>query len=208
LTQCIEANQFCDKVHRGPNETLWLGNASRTNGVETFYENIASFRVKGIDMEASYQFDIGDMGSLNFSTLFGWVDSYEQEEYDGAEVLECSGIYGGACQTPLPEYRNHFTTTWTTPWNAVLNFTWRYVDEVKQIECDPCVDIDQQSYYDISGIWNATDNISVRAGVNNLTDKEPPITDNGVTLRNNGNTYPGAYDYLGQYLFLGMTVEF
>ena len=42
----------------------------------------------------------------------------------------------------------------------------------------------------------------MRAGVNNLLDTAPPITDNGVTARNNGNTYPGAYDALGQYWFL------
>ena len=34
------------------------------------------------------------------------------------------------------------------------------------------------------------------------------ITDNGSTLRNNGNTYPGIYDHLGQYWFLGATVNF
>jgi hypothetical protein len=41
--------------------------------------------------------------------------------------------------------------------------------------------------------------------VNNLLDTAPPITDNGVTARNNGNVYPGAYDALGQYWFLAAT---
>jgi outer membrane receptor protein involved in Fe transport len=207
LTQCIENNQFCEKVHRGPGETLFLGGASPTNGVETFYENIASFRVKGVDVEASYDLQLGDMGSLTFSTLFGWVDSFEQEEYDGADVLECAGVYGGSCQTPLPEYRNHLTATWATPWNAVVSLTWRYIDEVKQIATDTPVDQDEISYYDIAGKWNATDNIAIRAGINNIFDKEPPLSDNGVTVRNNGNTYPGVYDHLGQYMFLGMSVE-
>jgi outer membrane receptor protein involved in Fe transport len=208
LTQCIEDNVFCEKVHREQLfGTLWLGNASATNGVETFYENIASFRVKGVDVEASYDLQLGDMGSLTFSTLFGWVDSFEQEEYDGAGVLECAGFYGGACQTPLPEYRNHLTVTWATPWNAVVNMTWRYVGEVEQIDSSTPVDQGEVSYYDLAGTWQITDNVSVRGGVNNIFDKEPELSDNGVTLRNNGNTYPGIYDHLGQYLFLGMSVE-
>jgi outer membrane receptor protein involved in Fe transport len=49
---------------------------------------------------------------------------------------------------------------------------------------------------------------TIRAGVNNMFDKDPPITDNGATDRNNGNTYPGIYDHLGQYWFLGATVQF
>ena len=70
------------------------------------------------------------------------------------------------------------------------------------------VDLDAQDYFDISGIWNVTDHAALRLGISNLFDEEPPITDNGVTLRNNGNTYPGVYDHLGQYWFLGVSVSY
>jgi outer membrane receptor protein involved in Fe transport len=208
LTECIENSQFCDKVHRGPQDTLWLGNASPTNGIEAFYQNIGYYEVKGIDLEASYAIGIGDFGSLNFSTLLGYVDSWEQEEYSGAGAEECQGTYGGSCGTPTPELRNRFTTTWLTPWNASVNLTWRYIDEVEHVQSNSPVDIDSFNYFDVSGIWDVTSWASVRAGVNNLLDEEPPITDNGVTARNNGNTYTGIYDHLGQYWFLGGSVHF
>ena len=53
-----------------------------------------------------------------------------------------------------------------------------------------------------------TDYAQLRVGVNNILDEEPPFVYQGVTSRENGNTYPGIYDPLGQYLFAGFTVQF
>ncbi len=209
LVQCVEFNQFCDKVNRGVASSLWLGNASPTNGVDGLFENIGFFQVKGFDVEASYTFEIGSYGSVNVSNLLGYLESWEQEEYPGAGAQECQGKYGGACDVPLPELRNRFTTTWVSPWDFLINLTWRYASEVEQITASAVkIDIDEFNWFDLSGQWQASENLSIIGGVNNLTDKDPPITQNGVTQRNNGNTYPGAYDHLGQYWFLRANVQF
>jgi outer membrane receptor protein involved in Fe transport len=56
--------------------------------------------------------------------------------------------------------------------------------------------------------------ISLRAGINNLFDKDPPVVDGnniglaGVTQFGNGNTYPGVYDTLGRTVFVGITADF
>jgi outer membrane receptor protein involved in Fe transport len=96
-----------------------------------------------------------------------------------------------------------------SPWNFLVNFTWRYMSEVDQLTTSAVkIDIDEFHWFDLSGQWDATDYLAIIAGVNNLTDKDPPITQNGVTQRNNGNTYPGVYDHLGQYWFLRANVHF
>jgi iron complex outermembrane receptor protein len=50
----------------------------------------------------------------------------------------------------------------------------------------------------------------VRVGVNNMTDKDPPL--NGAatcpTGPCNGNTWPVIYDVAGRYLFVMLTAEF
>jgi outer membrane receptor protein involved in Fe transport len=179
--------------------------------VTALADNIGFFRVKGFDIEASYSFDVADYGTVNVATQLGIVDSYEYPPYDGAEIIECQGVYGGSCGTPLPELRNRFTTTWMTPWDVTLNLTWRFLDKVDQISTDlpniP-VEIDSQSYFDLAGTWTVTDYASVRLGVNNLLDEDAPIVPQGATARENGNTYPGIYDHLGQYWFVGATVQF
>jgi outer membrane receptor protein involved in Fe transport len=213
LTQCLEGSDAaCLLVHRNQasSGSLFRGNASPTNGVDAFYLNSGYFEVTGIDVEASYSMDIGDRwGNLAFSTFLAYVDSWEQEEYPGTGSESCEGLYGDSCETPLPKLRNLFNTTWTTPWDVALNLSWRYIDSVEMVSSVPVanrIDIDSYNLFDIAGIWNVTDYLALRAGVNNVLDEEPPITDNGVTLRNNGNTYPGGYDHLGQYWFLAASV--
>jgi iron complex outermembrane recepter protein len=209
LLQCIENGNFCDLVRRGTNDTLWLGLASATNGISALSQNIGFFRVKGIDLELAYRFGVGDMGSVSLSNVTGWIDSWQQEEFVGAGVQQCEGVYGGSCGAPTVDLRNRFQAVWATPWNVGLSLGWRYLAAVDQIGTNrPPTKLDAQNYIDLSGRWAATDWLSLRAGVNNLLDREPPFVPQGVTARENGNTYPSLYDALGQYWFLGATVKF
>jgi outer membrane receptor protein involved in Fe transport len=210
LQQCLTGSDVaCELVHRGPGGTLFRGEAGLEfpdNGIDAIYLNSGFFEVKGVDLEARYTFNIGERwGSVSLANMLAYVDSWQQEEYPGTETESCDGLYGESCETPLPEYRNRLTATWVTPWNVTMNVAWRYTSEVKMVSGVPAadsIDIDSFHYFDLAAIWDITDWVSVRGGVNNILDEEPPITQNGVTLRNNGNTYPGAYDALGQYWFL------
>jgi outer membrane receptor protein involved in Fe transport len=209
VLQCIETGNFCDLVNRGQNDSLWLGLASATNGVSALSQNIGFFRVKGIDMDLTYSFDVGDMGSVSINNVTGWIDSWQQEEFVGAGVEQCEGVYGGSCGPPTVELRNRFQGTWATPWDVSLNVGWRHIGSVDQVGTNlPPTTLDSQNYVDVSGSWAATEWLNVRLGVSNLFDKEPPFVPQGVTARENGNTYPSAYDALGQYWFFAASVEF
>jgi outer membrane receptor protein involved in Fe transport len=209
VLQCIETGNFCDLVNRGQNDSLWLGLASATNGVSALSQNIGFFRVKGIDMDLTYSFDVGDMGSVSINNVTGWIDSWQQEEFVGAGVEQCEGVYGGSCGPPTVELRNRFQGTWATPWDVSLNVGWRHIGSVDQVGTNlPPTELDSQNYVDVSGSWAATEWLNVRLGVSNLFDKEPPFVPQGVTARENGNTYPSAYDALGQYWFFAASVEF
>jgi outer membrane receptor protein involved in Fe transport len=86
---------------------------------------------------------------------------------------------------------------------------WRYIGEADQTQTGlPPQNLDAVSYIDLAGSWNVTDYATIRAGINNLFDEEPEYVPQGSTARENGNTYPGIYDALGQYLFIGATVQF
>ena len=209
LLQCIETGNFCDLVRRGQNDSLWLGLAGPTNGISALSQNIGFFRVEGIDMEISYSFDVGDWGSMSLNNVTGWIDSWQQEEFVGAGIEQCEGVYGGSCGPPTVELRNRFQAIWATPWDASVSLGWRHIGSVDQVGTNlPPTKLDSQNYIDLSGNWSATDWLTIRAGVNNLLDREPPFVPQGVTARENGNTYPSAYDALGQYWFVAASVEF
>jgi outer membrane receptor protein involved in Fe transport len=71
--------------------------------------------------------------------------------------------------------------------------------------------IPDYSYFDATVQWKVKDGLLLRAGVNNLLDKEPPFGDEnnlGVYGQGNGNTFPQLYDTLGRNLFIGLTADF
>ena len=209
LLGCIVNNEQCDRVNRGLGETLWLGNATPDNSIFAPYSNIGFLAVEGIDVEVNYTFDVGDMGTVNIANITGFVDSYEQEDFPGAGIVQCAGNYGGTCGLPIIDFQNRMQATWATPWNVTASLIWRHIAEVEQVFVASAPnDIPAQDYFDIAATWDVTDWGQVRFGVNNLLDEEPPLVGNGTTARENGNTYPGVYDALGQYLFAGFTVQF
>ena len=72
------------------------------------------------------------------------------------------------------------------------------------------------NYFDLFLTGKVNKSIQLRAGVNNLFDKDPPLVSSGGTgvasscsaVLCNGNTYPGVYDSLGRYLFVGASLNF
>ncbi len=206
LNSCYETGDsfFCGLVNRGPaTGTLWLGN---DNVVNTDI-NTGFFATAGLDYTIDYSFDIGDMGSLNFNNIGTLVDSWEQQATPNSDVVSCEGTWGGVCGSPNFELVNNFRVTWLTPWDLALSGAWRYMSEVE--DNDDTADFDAQNYLDVSAVWDVTEMISLRAGINNVTDEEPPLGPApGPSIFGNGNTFPGYYDALGMYWFLGASVQF
>ena len=68
-----------------------------------------------------------------------------------------------------------------------------------------------RNYLDLFASWQIDKNWLVRAGVNNVLDKDPPITSttlSGPSIFGNGNTFPQVYDSLGRLFFLNITAKF
>jgi outer membrane receptor protein involved in Fe transport len=69
--------------------------------------------------------------------------------------------------------------------------------------------ISAYNYIDLAGTVAVGRGLQLRAGVNNLFDKDPPAIAAGILSSfGNGNTYPGVYDTLGRTMFVGATVNF
>jgi len=45
-------------------------------------------------------------------------------------------------------------------------------------------------------------------GVNNILDRQPPISTELPAGFGSGNTYPQVYDAMGRYIFAGVTLDF
>ena len=97
---------------------------------------------------------------------------------------------------------------------ARASVTWRMFSSVDQFGVatpDTSVNLNHtlgsRHYIDLAASYNVTESWNVGIGVNNLLDKDPPLTTQTAGF-SNGNTYPQTYDAQGRYLFLRTTIDF
>ena len=225
LVSCMNSGTNCNLVHRDSLGTLW---ADPLNGyVTALNTNFGSYHTSGIDFGANYTLPLGGMGRLGINGLVTWLNKFEQEPIKGAGKFDCKGLYGPMCSNtggPNPEWKSKIRGTWATPWNAELALTWRHISEVKYeaTSSDPLLSIvgststtneklAARDYFDIAVQWTIDKTFSLRGGINNLFDKDPPLVGSGTadpSVFGNGNTFPGTYDALGRLIFMNLTMKF
>jgi outer membrane receptor protein involved in Fe transport len=220
LQQCLESGTYCNEVQRDAFGTLWLSGLG--GQVTALQQNLGSLKTSGIDIGVNYRQPIADWGSLGFTFQGTWVQSFETQPLPNGGSYDCVGYYGTTCGQPSPEWRHRFGIAWNMPWNLMAGLTWRYISSVNVDSSSsnplltgafnpPDLEIGSQSYFDLALQWAINKNFSVRGGINNLFDKDPPVvtqTIAGPSVNGNGNTFPGVYDYLGRNIFLGITAKF
>jgi len=216
LNTCLLSAQRCNLVQRDSFGTLWVENTGR---VVAFQENTGGYYTNGIDVALNYNHRLGAYGSLGINFLGTWTGKWELEPAKGFGKFDCVGLFGTNCGTPNPEWRHKARATWRTPWNLDLALTWRHISSVlqEQTSSNPLLngtvfDVERKfparDYLDIAAAWTVDKSLTVRAGVNNVTDKDPPLTSiAGPSIYGNGNTFPQVYDTLGRLVYVNLTAK-
>ncbi|MET0533300.1 MAG: TonB-dependent receptor, partial [Steroidobacter sp.] len=227
INQCLQnsAQYFCDLFHRDPSSGVLFG----TDGyIVATNQNTGYLQTSGVDFTSTYGFDLdrilpgeGDVGALNLSFVGTWLNSRRIEQLPGLGSYNCVGLYGPTCSQPTPAWRHNLRLTWSSPQGgATVSANWRYLGSAKltsnednEFLAGAPVGINRRiaaySYLDLAGTWEMFDSVELRAGINNVFDRSPPVIASGLLgLFGNGNTYPGVYDPMGRLLYVGMTVEF
>jgi iron complex outermembrane recepter protein len=228
LDQCVQTADpfFCGKIQRstraGAVGSLWLDESGFVNDLIT---NTGSLATSGVDVSMNYKFDINDSSSLGFQLVGTYLDSLKVQPLTNGFTYDCKGLYGLTCGTANAKWRHTFSVKYDTPWPLAVQLKWRYIDGVKLDSLtgveglggnnpgSPTVNDDaigSFSYFDLIFSLPVTEKVGLRLGVNNITDKDPPIISQGSLTGTigNGNTIVGTYDYLGRYIFMNATIDF
>jgi outer membrane receptor protein involved in Fe transport len=222
VNQCVFSGQYCNLINRAPRSgALWVngGFVTATN------QNLGSLKTSGVDLAVNYNYNLGKWGGLGVNFLGTWVDKLETEPIPGLGSYDCAGLYGATCGTPIPQWRHKLRFVWSSPYALDAAVTWRHMDSVS-LDTDssnpllngPFIgtrpkgeELGARDYMDIAFTWNFWKQASLRFGVNNVFDRDPPLCD-GTNVCGpafgNGNTYPQVYDSLGRKFFTGVTVNF
>ncbi|MEO1035653.1 MAG: TonB-dependent receptor [Pseudomonadota bacterium] len=208
--------RFCSLISRSSLNGSLSGGT--TVGVDVSLINAAVREASGIDLAIDYAWEIGEFGSLDFNFTGVHIIKNERQEAEFFRVDDCVGLAGNTCTAPDPEFRFVQNTRWSRG-PLTVNLRWQYLSEITNdsIELDgvsPSAfgrpDFGSFSYFDLAALYNLNENLTLRAGIYNLLDKEPPIVGNdyGGTLENSGNTYPATYDPIGRSFTVGINAAF
>ena len=212
---------FCSLIQRDTAGTLWLSNDAPGGGLAGISQqnaNITSLTTEGIDINVTYGVDLSDWGSINVDYAATILDTLDTVPFAGADVIACRDLYAGQCGLPNPQFQHRLLGTWATPVEGLrVAATWRHVGETTLYGLDTAAAasrpeqmndyMEQRDYLDISGNYILTENITLRAGVNNVLAEDAPLSTNVGTGTGNNNTYPGLYD-VNRFFFAGATYKF
>jgi outer membrane receptor protein involved in Fe transport len=224
LDGCIaggpSASTFCSLIQRDVFGTLWLSNDAPGGGIAGISQqnaNIALLETRGIDLNVTYQWDMGGLGFLSLDYAATFLDTLDETPFEGADPIECVDFYAGQCGLPNPEYRHRFLATWDTPMDLSVALTWRYIGETTLFGLDTAAAsqreewmndyMEARNYLDLAFNYDLNESINLRLGVNNLLAQDPPLSTNVGTGTGNNNTYPGLYD-VSRFIFAGVKLRF
>ncbi len=220
LNGCLTGSNpaYCQNVVRGPAGILFGQTIAGGGWVRATNFNIAEGTFTGIDVQGSYRFSLGRHGSLLASLNGVYLDQTTTIPLPGEHEYDCSGLYGNTCGPAIPDWRHTLRLTWQMPSNVNLSAQWRYVGSVTHEQNTSDVTLDgpdvtfggtlgARSYLDLSGTWDMNDKYSLRMGINNLLDQDPPLVDTSWSGPGTPNTW-GPYDSLGRQVFIAMKAKF
>ncbi len=219
LNQCLATGSasFCSLITRDRLGTLW---ALPSGFIQATNQNLGGLSTSGYDFSADYFWKLPAYGNLKLSVTGTLLKSAKTEPIPGLGEFECKGLHGASCGVPSPEWRHKARATWETPWNTDLTLTWRYIGKVDQEGTSSNAQLSNtgiapadrtlgaRNYFDIAASYAVTKKITLRGGINNLFDKDPPLSGLVGAGFGNGNTYPQVYDALGRRVFFNATVKF
>ncbi|MEE4338633.1 TonB-dependent receptor domain-containing protein [Erythrobacter sp.] len=198
--------------------------------------NAAELQVSGIDLQVNYRADLPfslltDTGNSRFNVNFlgTWTDQNDFTPVAGLpQVDQCAGAFGGNCGQPIPSFKWTSRFTWVDG-PLTTSVRWRHLsgtdDALDTVDFAAVNGIERIGAYDLIDLTfsvEATENVTISAGINNLFDTlpgTPNIDANGiVTNRPNSlllgdnqeqaNTFPSVFDVLGRDFFISAAFSF
>ncbi len=209
INNCVDSpnlsNPFCTSVSRGAD-----GNITK---VLNQVLNVAEYTNSGWDVTASYRTDLvklglPDYGSLSFSAAAGFLEDLTYDPVPGdASVRDVQ-----AGQLPNPKQRLNFRVTWDYD-RVSVSYANQYLGSMVRSNKDPAGAYEPYKApswltHDLRTEYRF-DKYSVFAGVNNITNKEPPQTPftwTGTSMNTGFNA--SIYNNLGRYAYIGVNARF
>jgi outer membrane receptor protein involved in Fe transport len=226
LSNCLNGDLFyCPLIQRDASGSLSIGTGPGAGRVIATGLNTGSYEESGVDFEGNYTLDLERAGSVAFAFSGSLALDNIIKTVPGLPAVDCTGYYGPTCTgegptSPIPKWRNRLRTTWQSPFGFETSLNWRHIGSMRSEQLSPnpqlatgtAYPIDSQvpsfDYFDLDVGFDIGKHVSLRLGVNNLFDKQPPVVGFNLNpLLVNGNMLASMYDPYGRYLFVSVAAK-
>jgi outer membrane receptor protein involved in Fe transport len=149
-------------------------------------------------------------GDVSVNSVVSYVDKFEVQLEKGSAWLDYAGSVGSPSVSlpgSIPTWKAATRVQYRIG-DAALGAKWRFIDNMQSASkvtnpSSTVPEVSAISYLDLYGAWQATDIVTVRGGINNVTDKNPPL----VGTRP-GSTQASTYDIFGRQYYVGLSLNF
>jgi outer membrane receptor protein involved in Fe transport len=197
------ANPFCTLISRDT--------SGQINNIALPYLNLGGIQTRGLDIQVDYALDLGAVGvaeglKLSMNSVFSYLDSYQVQGLPGTPFQEFRGTIDYTNSLPLPRWR--WLSTAGIGYNGVdVGVRWRHLNAMRDvssvISTVVAAGVPAYDVFDITGRITVNDRFSLRLGVTNVGDRQPPVVQGTA-----GFTLPGTYDIIGRSFYVGVTSRF
>lgn len=179
--------------------------------------NLGAFTVSGVDLQLDWSFDLADIGipdeggRLSLGTVVSYVDTFEIQNLPGGAIDNYAGSRGTAVEDGAglahPTWKVNTSLTYSRDWMS-LGLRWRHTDAMISSEqvrnpASTTRGVDSYDVFDLNARFSLPHDLSLRLGVSNLFNTEPP------QVGNFAGTFDGQnYDTLGRYYSIAVTKTF
>jgi Outer membrane receptor for ferrienterochelin and colicins len=182
---------------RGP--IVGSGSDDRT-GIKQFYFNAQSQATRGVDVEFNYRRELGSMGMLRLASLNTYVEYFRRSVAPGQAPVELAG------NDRLPRYKGVHTALWSVgPWDSSLsiNVVGRYNQPLSGPHGET-LNVTSWTTGDIQVSFSGFKHLKLTAGVNNVTDRDPPFYNN----ESSGGYDTFTHSIIGRFYYGRLTLSF
>jgi len=211
-------NANCKAILRDPAEGTLAD-------LQATYRNDGQFRTAGLDVQLDWNLELRDAGigipgSFGANILFNYLDKLESQVFPGEPFFDYAGTLGppnleNGLNAGAYRWQTFSTFTYAAG-PATLSLQWQHLPKTKSIEAatNPNTTRLGAAAYDLfnlHGTFSVTPSVVLRIGVDNLLDKDPPLTEretNPLPGTLAGGARSSRYDFLGRRYYVGISTKF
>ncbi len=197
------ANQWCSFFERN--------SAGIAENVRATDQNLGKMNVEGVDLNLDFGTEVGP-GSFTAGMALTHLLDWEQQEDPASPLTSQAGTIGVLLGETFPEWKARLSLGYAFS-DFNINWTMNFIDGMDVVNSNAARSevvngvrptVPSYTYHRLTGTWTPgqMENLSLTLGVNNLTDKQPPIYTSDSSAGVQSNTDPSTYDVLGRRYFM------